>query len=1186
MHHSDFVHLHTHTEYSLLDGANQISDLIGLAQKFKMPALAITDHGNMFGAIEFYEKAVKGGIKPIIGCEVYVAPASRLERNTHGIKNASYHLILLASDKTGYKNLMKLVTSAHLDGFYYRPRIDKELLAQHSKGLIGLSACLKGEIPYKINKGDMDGAKKAIGEYIDILGKDNFYFEIQDNKLEEQIKVNKELIRLSREYSIPLVATNDSHYLKKEDAKSHDILLCIQTGKTVNNPERLRFTTDEFYFKSPEEMHHSFKDLPEALINTKVIAERCNLDLKFNELHLPNYIVPEGFTREEYLSELARRGLEERLKHLDTKTPADFYKKRLEHELQIINSMGYAGYFLIVWDFINYAKTKGIPVGPGRGSAAGSLAAYALRITDIEPIRYGLLFERFLNPERISMPDIDVDFCMDRRDEVIEYVTNKYGKDHVAQIITFGTMAAKGVIRDVGRVLDIPYAEVDRVAKLIPNVLDITIDDAIKTEPRLKDLIEGDQKINELIKIAKNLEGLARHASTHAAGVVISQEPLTEYSPLYNGGNDEVVTQYNMKLIEKVGLIKFDFLGLKTLTVIDNAVKLIKNRGQGSGVKGQKAEGRKESDSSSLEPCALSPEPHAFSIETIPLNDQKTFELLSSGKTFGVFQLESSGMREILTRLKPETFEDIVALVALYRPGPLGSGMVDDFIKRKRGLTEMRYELPQLEPILKETYGVILYQEQVIKIAKTLAGFSLSEGDILRRAMGKKIPEEMEKMKKTFIDGAKKNKINEKKAEKIFELIEYFAGYGFNKSHSAAYALIAYQTAYLKANYPVEYITALLTSEHGNTDKIVRYINECKAMGIKVLPPDVNESSKNFTIVGDAIRFGLAGVKNVGEAAIDAIISVRESEGRVTSIYDFCKKVDIRKVNKKVIESLIKCGACDSFGVKRSQLIAVYEKAIEKLSQIKKDEAKNQISMFGGFAVNEEAAAGLTDPANNAQAGAAIAEWDEDLKLRFEKEMLGFYITGHPLAKYEMELQRLGTANTESLAELPDAKEVSLCGIITGVKNTLTKKGDKMAYLIIEDLHGTVEVIVFPELYKSSNHLFAADAPLFITGNMDKGEKGIKIKATRITTISGVKNRPLSKINLRINHTALTQNELKQLKEILLKHQGDCTVYIKLTIPNHCESVIAVDNNIRVNPTESLISEIEGFLGKNTVSFN
>lgn len=1178
MHHSDFVHLHTHTEYSLLDGANQIDDLIGLAQKFKMPALAITDHGNMFGAIEFYEKAVKGGIKPIIGCEAYVAPASRLERNTHGIKNASYHLILLASDKTGYKNLMKLVTSAHLDGFYYRPRIDKELLAQHNKGLIGLSACLKGEIPYKINKGDMDGAKKAIGEYIDILGKDNFYFEIQDNKLEEQIKVNKELIRLSREYSISLVATNDSHYLKKEDAKSHDILLCIQTGKTVNDPERLRFTTDEFYFKSPEEMHQGFKDIPEALINTRVIAERCNLDLKFNELHLPNYKVPEGYTKDDYLSELARRGLDERLKHIDSTTPADFYKKRLEHELQIINSMGYAGYFLIVWDFINYAKTKGIPVGPGRGSAAGSLAAYALRITDIDPIRYGLLFERFLNPERISMPDIDVDFCMDRRDEVIEYVTDKYEKDHVAQIITFGTMAAKGVIRDVGRVLDIPYAEVDRVAKLIPNVLDITIDDAIKTEPRLKELIEGDQKINELIRIAKNLEGLARHASTHAAGVVISHEPLTEYTPLYNGSKNEIVTQYNMKLIEKVGLIKFDFLGLRTLTVIDNAVKLIKNRGQGSGlplqvvsrgVRGQKTENDVE----------------GFSIETVPLNDPKTYELLSSGKTFGVFQLESSGMRDILTRLKPETFEDIVALVALYRPGPLGSGMVDDFIKRKRGLIEMRYELPQLEPILKETYGVILYQEQVIKIAKTLAGFSLSEGDILRRAMGKKIPEEMEKMKKTFIDGAKKNKINEKKAEKIFELIEYFAGYGFNKSHSAAYALIAYQTAYLKANYPVEYIAALLTSERGNTDKIVRYISECKAMGINILPPDVNESSKDFTVVGDAIRFGLAAVKNVGEAAIDAIISARESEGRFTSIYDFCKKADLRKVNKKVIESLIKCGACDSFGVKRSQLMAVYERVIEKLSQIKKEEAKNQISIFSGLTATE-AAAGIAEPGNNTEVEAGMAEWDEDLKLRFEKETLGFYITGHPLAKYEMELQRLGTANTESLAELPDEKEVSLCGIITGVKNTLTKKGDRMAYLTIEDLHGTVEVIVFPELYKSANHLFAADAPLFITGSIDKGEKGVKLKATKITPISDAKNGQRSKINLVIKHPALTQNELKQIKEILLRHRGDCSVYIKLTIPNHCESVIAVDNSIRVNPTESLRSEIEGFLGKNTVSFN
>ncbi|MBI5182146.1 MAG: DNA polymerase III subunit alpha, partial [Nitrospirae bacterium] len=782
--------------------------------------------------------------------------------------------------------------------------------------------------------------------------------------------------------------------------------------------------------------------------------------------------------------------------------------------------------------------------------------------TDIDPLRYGLLFERFLNPDRVSMPDIDMDFCMDRREEVIHYVTNKFGIDHVAQIITFGTMAAKGVIRDVGRVLDIPYIEVDRVAKLVPNTLNITIDEAIKAEPRLKELIENDQKINELIKIAKNLEGLARHASTHAAGIVISQEPLTEYTPLYKGDKDEIITQYNMKLIEKVGLIKFDFLGLKTLTLIDNAVRLINSKGQGSRVKGQSLEDNIQKD---------------FSIETIPLNDAKTYELLSSGKTFGVFQLESSGMREILIRLKPETFEDIIALVALYRPGPLGSGMVDDFIKRKKGLTAIKYELPELEPILKETYGVILYQEQVMKIANVLSGFSLAEADILRRAMGKKIPEEMEKMKRSFIEGAKKNKVNEKKAEKIFELIEYFAGYGFNKSHSAAYALIAYQTAYLKANYPVEFMASLLTSEIGNTDKIVRYISECKSMGIKILPPDVNESSKQFTIVEEGIRFGLAAVKNVGEAAIEAIISARESSGRFASIFDFSKKVDLRKVNKKVIESLIKCGAFDSANMKRSQLMAVYEKAMEKANKIKKESALNQINIFGSLKTEQD---------DSSESIPDLPEWDEGLRLKSEKDTLGFYITGHPLAKYEMELQRLGAANTESLAELPDEREVSICGIITGIKNTLTKKGDRMAYLTIEDLHGTVEVIVFPELYKSSNHLFSADAPLFITGSMDKGEKGIKIKATRIATISEANNKQLSKINIKLNSNALSQNELRHLREILLKYRGSCAVYIRMTIPNHSESIIAVDSDIRVNPTNSLINEIEGFLGKDTVTFN
>ncbi len=1154
MHHSDFVHLHTHTEYSLLDGANQIDDLVELAQKYKMPAMAITDHGNMFGAVEFYQKALKGGIKPIIGCEVYVAPASRLEKNVNGFKNASYHLILLAADETGYKNLLKLITSAHLEGFYYRPRIDKEILAQHSKGLIGLSSCLKGEIPYKINKGDTEGAKKALGEYIDILGKENFYLEIMDNRLEEQYKVNKELINLSKEFDIPVVATNDCHYLKKEDAKAHDILLCIQTGKTVNDTERLRFSTDDFYFKSPEEMHKAFKDIPEALLNTKIIAERCNLNLKLNELHLPNYHVPEGYTREDYLSELAKKGLEERLKQIDTKIPSDFYKTRLERELKTINSMGYAGYFLIVWDIINYAKNKGIPVGPGRGSAAGSLAAYSLKITDIDPLRYGLLFERFLNPDRISMPDIDMDFCMDRREEVIHYVTNKFGTDHVAQIITFGTMAAKGVIRDVGRVLDIPYIEVDKVAKLVPNTLNITIDEAIKAEPRLKELIENDQKINELIKIAKNLEGLARHASTHAAGIVISQEPLTEYTPLYKGDKDEIITQYNMKLIEKVGLIKFDFLGLKTLTLIDNAVQLINKKAE-----------------------AQNSEPLPFSIETIPLNDQKTYDLLSSGKTFGVFQLESSGMREILIRLKPETFEDIIALVALYRPGPLGSGMVDDFIKRKKGLTAIKYELPELEPILKETYGVILYQEQVMKIANVLSGFSLAEADILRRAMGKKIPEEMEKMKKTFIEGAHKNKINEKKAEKIFELIEYFAGYGFNKSHSAAYALIAYQTAYLKANYPVEFMASLLTSEMGNTDKIVRYIRECKSMGIKILPPDVNESSKQFTIVEEGIRFGLAAIKNVGEAAIEAIISARESSGRFALIFDFCKKVDLRKVNKKVIESLIKCGAFDSTNMKRSQLMAVYEKAAEKANQIKKESALNQINIFGNLQKEDDA---------SAESIPDLPEWEEGVRLKSEKDTLGFYITGHPLSNYEAELKRFETFTSEALAELPDEKEVNICGIITEIKNTTTKRGDKMAYLRIEDLYGTVDVIVFPDTYRSSNHLFNTDTPLLISGNIDKGEKGIKLKATKITTISNAKNKQLSKVNIKVDSAALSQNELRQLKDILLKYRGNCSVYISMTIPNHGESVIAVNNDIRVDPTRSLITEIENFLGKDTVTFN
>ena len=1145
MHHAEFVHLHFHTKYSLLDGANTIEAIVDAAEKYRMPALAITDHGNMFGAIEFYRAAVKKGIKPIIGCEAYIAPKSRLDKkDSYGIRNASFHLVLLASNNTGYKNLIKLVSAAHLEGFYYRPRIDKELLARYSEGLIALSSCLKGEIPYRLLEGKEDDAIRAAEEYIAIFGKENFYLEIQDNKIKDQEKVNKGLIAMAKKLGIQVVATGDCHYLKKEDARAHEILLCIQTGSNINDKNRLKFSTDEFYMKSPEEMQKAFADIPEAILNTREIAKRCNVNLEFGKFYLPEYDVPAGYTREGFLEELAVKGLEERrITHPE-------YETRLREELRVINSMGYAGYFLIVWDFINFAKANAIPVGPGRGSAAGSLVAYCLKITDLNPLKYDLLFERFLNPERISMPDIDIDFCMDKRDRVIQYVTEKYGSDHVAQIITFGTMAARGVIRDVGRSLDIPYAEVDKVAKLVPEGPNIKLEDAINTEPKLKELINSDVKIKELMEYARSLEGLTRHASTHAAGIVISKDPLTEYVPLSRGTNDEVVTQFAMEDIEKIGLVKFDFLGLKTLTVIDHAVRLI-NSSTGPG------------------------DSKKFNITSIPLDDPATYGLLSSGNTAGVFQLESMGMREILVKIKPEQFEDLIAILALYRPGPMGSGMIDDYIKRRRGVVPVKYETPELEDVLKETHGVIVYQEQVMKIANVLAGFSLGEADILRRAMGKKDPETMAKLKEKFVEGAKQRGTNAKKAEKIFDLIEYFAGYGFNKSHSATYALISYQTAYLKGHYPVEYMAAMLTCEMGKMDKITAAIRECKEMGLEILPPDVNESDRDFTVSGKSIRFGLVAIKNVGESAIESIIATRREGGRFNSIFDLCKRVDLRKVNKRTIESLIKSGAFDTMGARRAQLMDALDKAMSIGSSYQKD--KKQVSIFDALeAAGDDSSFELLPE---------TPEWDEHILLKNEKETIGFYITGHPLARYESKIKKHTPITTKILDDLEDGKEVTICGIITEVRTTLTKKGDKMAYIRVEDLDGSVETIVFPELYRSSSELLAEDRLVIVIGAINKNDAGYKIRANNIKDLLTAPENLYTKMDIRIHSLGLTADDLRSLKGILNEHSGKCPVYLHL-ITNQKEYVVALDRNLRINPSEDLLTSIENRFGKNTVVFN
>ena len=1132
--HVDYVPLHVHTEYSLLDGAIRLKELVVQAEAYRMPAVAITDHGNLFGAVDFYRRSVKAGIKPIIGCEVYMAPGSRFEK-----KNAShsdegfFHLILLSKDNAGYKNLVSLVTKSYTEGFYYKPRIDIELLKQHHEGLIGLTSCLKGEVPYFLQKGMADKAKEIAIRYRDILGHDNFYIEIQDNGIPEQEDVNRKLIELAKELQISIVATNDCHYMKKEDARAHDILLCIQTGTTSTDKNRLRFSSDSLYFKSPEEMGKAFKDIPEAILNTRAIAERCNVEFKLGLNLLPVYTLEGRQKSDAVLEKLALEGL---LLKCGSDS-GEIYRDRLRKELDMIQKMGYASYFLIVWDFISYARQKGIPVGPGRGSAAGSLVSYCLGITDIDPVKYNLLFERFLNPERISMPDIDVDFCKDRRSEVIHYVAEKYGQDHVAQIITFGTMAARAAIRDVGRALDFPYAEVDRIAKLTPNTLHITIEDTLKAEPQLKALYDTNLKIKELIDIATRLEGLCRHASTHAAGVVISPEPLTTYMPLYKNPVDGTITsQFDMDAIEKIGLLKFDFLGLKTLTVIEKTLEYIKENG------------------------------NELSLKDISLNDKKTYELLSSGHTTGVFQFESAGMRDLLIKIAPTRFEDLIAIVALYRPGPMGSGMIDDFIKSKKGLIPVKYDLLQLKEILSETHGIILYQEQVMSIANRLANFTMGQADILRKAMGKKRPEEMEKLKEAFIQGAKSNKITEKKAIRLFDLMAKFAEYGFNKSHSAAYAYISYQTAYLKAHYPVEFMAATLSADMDNTDKIVKSINECREMGITILPPDINQSGQEFKVIGNSIRFGLEAVKGVGAAAIESIIESRNTEGPFPSIGDFLQRVDSRKANKKVIESLVKAGAFDSLGMTRAGAIAFTGMTLNAGSR---STAIGQQSIFG---------AAPEETSKSAQ------EWDELELLMHEKEALGFYITGHPLTKYGKQLSEIHVKKTSELENTADNEEVQIGGILKNIKRIQTRgKAEIMAYCTIEDAEGSVDVIVFPQLYRTSLPILQKDTLLLIKGTVDKTEKGIKVISNDISRLDELemKNKT-GRAEICFRHPQYSSTSLQKLRSVLSTYDGEHPVYLRILLKD-AETVIFT--GMKISSDTELISRVEEIIGKGAVRF-
>lgn len=1041
----EFVHLHVHTNYSLLDGACDMDKLAKRLSELGMESVAITDHGVMYGVVDFYKTMRSYGIKPIIGCELYMAERTMQDREP-GIDEEQYHLVLLAKDNRGYKNLMKLVSLGFTDGFYYKPRIDMSLLQKYSQGLIALSACLAGKIPTLLLKGNYEEARKTALDFRQIFGSENFFLEVQDHGILDQRKIINDLIRLSEETGIPLVATNDVHYIQKGDASVQDALLCIQTGKTLEDENRMKFETSEFYLKSSDEMKERFSYIANAIENTISIAKRCNVELDFDTIHLPSFKVPDNFTQDEYLEKLCYEGLKERYSNV---TPE--IKQRLDYELTTIKKMGYSSYFLIVWDFINYARQNNIMVGPGRGSAAGSLVAYCLYITNIDPLKYNLLFERFLNPERISMPDIDVDFCYERRQEVIDYVVKKYGKDRVAQIVTFGTMAARAAIRDVGRVMGYPYGEVDMIAKMVPAELGMTIENALVLNPELKKMYDENERVKRLIDIAKGLEGFPRHASTHAAGVVISKDPIVEHVPLHKIGDSNIATQYTMTALEELGLLKMDFLGLRTLTVIRDAINIIKRT-----------------------------ENKDINIDKLPLDDNKVYDMLSHGNTAGVFQLESTGMRNLLTELKPESFQDVAAIIGLYRPGPLGSGAAEDFIKSKNGQKAINYLHPALKPILAETYGIILYQEQAMKIAQELAGFSLAQADILRKAMGKKKQDVMAAQRESFINGCIKNGIDGITAGKIFDEISYFAGYGFNKAHTAAYAVIAYQTAYLKAHFPVEFMAALLTSVIDNTDKVAYYINECRHMGIEVLPPDINESYEAFTVVSDKIRFGLTAVKNVGQNVAKAIIEARKEKGKFISFTDFIEKVS-DELNKKALESLIKSGTLASLGAKRSQLLSVYENTLLRIQKMQKQNMKNQITIFeilDDVYVPEEI---LPD----------IPEYPPTELLAMEKEMLGIYLSGHPLLEFEDELSKnvtfhIGDKGDDSSTQ--DKMQVIIGGIITGI-NTKTTKNDKMmAFINIEDLTGTMEAIVFPTVFERYKSLLLPDSKVYIKGRVNYKE--------------------------------------------------------------------------------------------------
>ena len=1163
-----FVHLHLHTDYSLLDGACDVEKLVHRVKELGMPAVAMTDHGNIFGAVHFVNAAQKEGVKPIVGCELYIC-----KKDDHNIERTppegdTYnHLLVLAENDEGYRNLVKITSEASLHGFYYKPRVSKKFLAEHSKGLIGLSGCLKGEVAERLMENNYDAAREAAGFYRDLFGKENFFLEIQDQGLQQEHRIRSGLLQLEKDLALPLVATNDSHYLCEEDAHAQDVMVCIQTGKSIQDTNRMKFEGTQFFVKSHDEMYRVFKDSPEVLSRTLDIAERCSLRLEKVPTPFPHFEVPDGFTIDTYFEHITRQGFARRLEVLRAvseqgrlKHPLSDYEQRLARELAIIQQMKFSGYFLIVWDFIRYAKERNIPVGPGRGSAAGALVAYSLGITDIDPLQHALLFERFLNPERISLPDIDIDFCMNRRGEVINYVTEKYGRENVAQIITFGTMAAKAAIKDVGRAMDMPYTDVDRIAKMVPTTLNIKLDDAIKESAQMQEAYDKDPQVRQLLDTARKLEGLVRNSGVHAAGVVISPRPLIELVPLHKTKNDEIVTAFDMVAIEKMGLLKMDFLGLTTLTILDDTLKLI------AQTQGKDAGGGARATLTTL--------------DDIPLEDQETYEkVFHSGLTSGVFQFESHGMRDVLRRYRPNSIEDLTALNALYRPGPIQGGMIDDFVERKHGRRRVEYELPELKEILEETLGVIVYQEQVMQIANRLAGYSLGDADLLRRAMGKKKPEEMAAQRERFVQGAVKNGYPPRKIEKIFDLMAQFAGYGFNKSHSAAYALLAYHTAYLKTHYPFEFMAALLTSVTGSTDDVVKYINECREMGIAVEPPDINVSDANFTPHGQAIRFGLAAVKNVGGNAIESTVAARKKLGRkFRSLFEFCEEVDLRLLNKRVLESLIKSGAMDSLG-RRAQLMQALDKAIDRAQKTQRDVESGQHGLFGVFA---------DEPAphdNNALPD--TPDWDEHTRLAAEKEILGFFITGHPLEKYKDKLLDLSALSTEDINGMKRStnkdENITTAGLITNLRVAKSKRGELWAQGALEDMSGKVELLIFPESFRKLGEKVKLEVPVLIRGGV-RIEDGANAKLTvnEIIPLDEAKV-PLPKaLRIRIPLESASEDTVGALQALFHERPGEAKVLFDVERQGDFMVVMEAEG-YNVMPDRNFIGRVEELCGRGSV---